>query len=163
MAKSVISLKQTRKCYAIEYVCGGFLLVLPGFAYLQGMVLPKILVYLVGGLGIGMLGIAEGARFLTRYKIMDDKLVIIKGVIKQAKKSIYFHPLGFVPDINVHQSRLQRLLNYGTVFIKEGGGNALEIKNVNKPHGILKILEDRIESNRTVTAMHQQEEPFIHS
>ena len=78
---------------------------------------------------------------------MEDKLVTIDGIIKQNRKNIYFHPLGFVPDINIKQNRIQRLLNYGTISIVMGGSN-FEIKDVNNPHSIIKIIEEQIEYSK---------------
>ncbi len=154
--KPLATLKQTRKSYMVEYGCGVLLLLLLAFSFLKGVTFPAGINYLVGGLGVFAFASAEVARLLTRYKVMDDKLVIIKGFIKQSKKSIYFHPLGFVPDINVKQSRIERLLNFGTIFIKEGNTTALEIKNINRPHKIMDLIEERIEANRSVTTMHQE-------
>ena len=148
----------------VEYSCGLLLIILVIFSIIKGIEMPRFLPYFVGGLGVLSFASAEFSRFLTRYKILEDKIVIISGIIKQVKKSIYFHPLGFVPDINVKQSRLQRIMGFGTVFIKQGGENSLEIKDVDNPHQILETIEDLIESNRVVTSRHQgqeQEEPLL--
>jgi uncharacterized membrane protein YdbT with pleckstrin-like domain len=78
---------------------------------------------------------------------VEDKLVTIEGLIKQNKKNIYFHPLGFVPDINVKQSRLQRVLGIGTISVTMGGEN-FQIKDVDYPHRIIDIIEERIEASK---------------
>jgi len=127
---------------------------LVGFSLMAGIEIPSFMPYLIGALGVFAFVSAEMSRFLTRYKILEDKIVIVKGLIKQAKKNVYFHPLGFVPDINIKQGRLQRFLGYGTLFIKHGGDNALEIKDINSPQKIMSTIEDLIESNRVITSRH---------
>ena len=88
-------------------------------------------------------------RMITRYKVTDEKIIIIHGVIKQAKKNVYFHPLAFVPDLNIHQSRVQRFLGVGTVYLKAGGGdNTFEIKDVSNPNKVLSLIEKLIDDNK---------------
>ncbi len=140
----------------IEYGCGGLLLLMVAISMFMDTAVTPLMTYAVSGVAVFALASAEVNILLTRYKIMEEKLIITKGFIKQDKKSIYFHPLGFVPDINIKQGRFQRMLNYGTVFIKEGGSNSLELKNINNPQNVLKIIEERIEANRSVSSMHKE-------
>lgn len=147
--KVLKTLRKTRKAFLIEYLCGLFLLGLIGFSYLKEIGLHENVVYFVAALGLVSIGSAEFARLFVWYKFTDEKMVIIKGIIKQKRKNIYYHPLGFVPDLNVKQSRIQRLLNYGTVFL-EMGESSFEFKDVNKPHKVLKMVEGLIERHRRV-------------
>ena len=85
---------------------------------------------------------------MTRYTILPNKLTIIKGIIKHDKKNVYFHPLGFVPDLNIKQTRIQRMLSYGTIYLKGEGGNTFTIKDISKPHKVLEMIEELIRKNR---------------
>lgn len=146
--KVLKSFKKTRKAFLSEYFCGFFLFFFFGFISLRGVRLPSLANFFVIGFALFCLAYAEGSRIFVRYKITPEKLIIIQGIIKQNRKNIYFHPLGFVIDINVRQGRIQRFLNYGTVFVK-GGDNSFEIKDINQPHQILNLVEDLIKSNKT--------------
>ncbi len=80
---------------------------------------------------------------------MPQKAIIVNGIIKQSKKNIYFHPLGFVPDINIKQNRIQRVLNYGTIYV-QGGSNPFEIKEIDHPLRVMDFLEELIEKNKRI-------------
>ena len=82
-----------------------------------------------------------------RYNIMQTKLSVVKGILKVRTRNIYYQPLGFVPDFNVKQTFLQRLLGYGTVFVHVGT-TALELRDVDNPHEVLKMFERLIEETR---------------
>ena len=147
-SKVLYTFKTSRKALLLEYICGGFLLVLLLTAYFKGIYVKPTISYFVLGLSFFSFGSAEFSRFMLRYKITGDKLTIVQGLIKQDKKHVYFHPLGFVPDINTKQSRIQRLLDSGTIFVAGAGGNSFEIKDVNKPHKVMEIIESLIEASK---------------
>jgi len=138
---------RSRKAFLIEYFCAGILLVFLVLAYAFGLVLKNYVLYVLIALIVIFIATAELSRVMLRYKIVEDKLVTIEGLIKQNKKNIYFHPLGFVPDINVKQSRLQRVLGIGTISVTMGGEN-FQIKDVDYPHRIIDIIEERIEASK---------------
>ena len=141
--------RKTRKAYLTEYGCGAFLLTAVGVSFLNGVNFNAVFQYFVVGVSLFAVGTAEMSRMFTRYKITPEKITIIKGIIRQDKKNVYFHPLGFVPDLNVKQSRLQRILNYGTIFLKSGDTHTFEIKDVNSPHKILELIEKLVEDNKS--------------
>ena len=91
----------------------------------------------------------EISRIMLRYRITSSKISIIKGLLKQTKKNVHFLPLGYVPEINLKQSRIQRLLNYGTIFVHGSGENSFEIKEVDHPQKILELIEELIDKYRT--------------
>ena len=142
--------KKTRKAFIFEYVCGVILLFLPTLLILNGIHLKSTIANSFFLVGIGSILSAEFLRILTRYKITEDKMVITEGIIKQRKKNVYFAPLGFLPNINFRQSRMQRFLNYGTVYISSGANeeNNFEIKDIDKPHRVLEIIEELINIGR---------------
>ena len=151
-SEHVIHLNKTRRAFIPEYLCGVFLILLYISFYFNDLSLPLLARRVVLIIGLSAFFFAEISRKMVRYEITPEKMIITHGVIRQRKKSVHFNPLGFVPDINVHQGVLQRLLNYGDVFIEGSGQHLLEIKEVSSPHRVLKILEDRIELNRNTGA-----------
>ena len=74
-------------------------------------------------------------------------MTFIKGIIKKHHKHVYFHPLGFVPDINVKQGWLQRFLNYGTISIQVSD-EKFKLKDIDDPHFIMKEIEELIHGNK---------------
>ena len=145
----VIPLKRSRKAFIIEYSCGFFLLGIAALIYYSGMSISEFFQYVVTGAGVIAIVSAEFLRLLTRYKITPDKFVVIKGIITQHKKNVHFHPLGFVPDINLKQGRIQRILNYGTIFVMGSGENSIELNDINRPKKVMEIIEELIDKNRT--------------
>jgi len=149
--KILLSIKRSRKAFLTEYTCAGFLFIMLWIQNFNGIQLRPILTYFVMGVASLAVVSAEASRFIKkRYKITNKKMIITEGLIKEKTKNVHFHPLGFVPDINVKQSRLQKILNYGTIYVKGGSENAFEIEDVNKPRKILKIIEDLVEKNRII-------------
>ncbi|NQV91708.1 PH domain-containing protein [Candidatus Woesearchaeota archaeon] len=147
-----IYLRKTRKAFIVEYICGGFLIVLLIIGVLKGLQIKPVVFYFIGGLSLVSLSIAEFNLAMVRYKILPHKLVITSGIIKQKKKNVYFHPLGFVPDLNVKQGRIQRIFNIGTVYLMSGSENAFELKDVDRPHRILELVETLIDDNRNLNS-----------
>mgnify|MGYP001403814703 CR=1 FL=1 len=147
---ALMNLRSSRLGFLVEYGCAAFVFLGLGMLAVQGK--TPVMPIKVLGFGVGILAIAsaEITRALTRYKISEAKLTIVKGVLKQTRKHVYFHPLGFVPDLNVKQGRISRLLGIGTVYLKAGGNeNTFEIKDVNKPHKVLKVIEELIDANKS--------------
>ncbi|MBT5342818.1 PH domain-containing protein [Candidatus Woesearchaeota archaeon] len=139
--------KRSRKAFLLEYFCGSFLLALLVISFIKGIHLKPEIHYLILGLGVSTIASVELSRLMLSYKIMPDKLTVSEGLIKQDKKNIYFHPLGFVPDIDIKQGRMQRILNYGSISVTMGGEQFM-IKDLNRPHQIMEIIEDLIEESK---------------
>ncbi|MBI4152601.1 PH domain-containing protein [Candidatus Woesearchaeota archaeon] len=143
------TLRKTRKAFIVEYTCGFILLGLLGTLAVKGIALNHSLTYFVLGISLVSIGSAEFSRMIVRYKIAEDKLMIIYGLLKQSKKNVYFQALAFIPDLNIKQSRLQRLLNYGSVYLKSGGEHTFEIRDINNPQQVLDTIERLIEHNKS--------------
>lgn len=143
----LFSLKRTRKAFIVEYFCGFLILVLVAIMSFT-MDLPRIIQYPFIIFGLFALATGEIQRLFLRYKITPTKLIIIHGLIKQKKKNVYFQPLGFVPDINLHQSYFERFFGYGTISLMGESSTSFEVKDVNRPHKIMDIVEELIENNR---------------
>jgi len=148
--KVLFSLKRSRKAFFLEYGCFLFLIVLLLFSFKQEMMMKPAVKMIIFGLAMASLASAEFSRMVLRYKITSEKITIIEGIIKQNKKHIYFHPLGFVTDINIKQSSAQRVLDYGTIFVTGSGAgiNSFEIKDIDNPHEVLKVIEQLIEEHK---------------
>ena len=145
----LMNLKKSRRAFLVEYSSGMILLFLLLLLWIKDIVLLPILRNMVVFLAVLFILTPEFMRMITRYKVTDEKIIIIHGVIKQAKKNVYFHPLAFVPDLNIHQSRVQRFLGVGTVYLKAGGGdNTFEIKDVSNPNKVLSLIEKLIDDNK---------------
>ncbi len=141
-------LRKTRKAFFMEYACGFFLLGLLGYSLFKGLVVHQMFIYFVLGLSLTSIGSAELNRLMLRYKITESKLTTIHGFLKQSKKNVYFQALAFVPDLNIKQSRMQRLLGYGTVYIKSGMENTFEIRDIDNPIQVMELIEKLIDYNK---------------
>lgn len=146
--KVIVTLRHSRKAFLLEYLCSFLLLSLVSFSVFHNVNLPKIFFYPT--LGIGMLGVmtTELRRFFgDRYKVMNTKMSIVNGVFKVKKQNIYYQPLGFIPDLNIRQTAMQRLLDFGTVYLQVGN-TVIEFRDVDKPNEVLKMLEELIEKTK---------------
>ena len=84
---------------------------------------------------------------MVSYRVTTSKVTIVHGLIKQTRKNVNFHPLSYVPDINLKQTVIQRLLGYGTVYVDSQGGS-FEFKEIAHPQKILGRIEGLIEKTR---------------
>lgn len=146
--KIFFALKKTRKAFLLEYGCGLFLLILLGVFYYQGIGLGRWTTYFIGGLGLTSIGSAELSRWMVRYYITESKITIIEGIIKQHKKHINLYAIGFLPDINVKQGRVQRVLDYGTIYVESSGREAFKIEDITCPHQMMEEIEELMEGSR---------------
>ena len=148
--KTLLLLRHSRKAYLVEYICSLFLFGLIFAALLKNVDLPAKVLYSLSGLSLLGIASTEIRRYSgDRYKIMPTKLSVMKGVLKIKKKNVYYQPLGFIPDLNIKQTALQRLLGYGTIHLQVGN-NTLELKDIDYPHQVLELLENLIEEARKV-------------
>ena len=144
----LVTLRHSRKSYLVEYICSLFLLGLVGFSALDGLRLPSLAFYLFVGLGLlGLLSTEARRYYGDRYKVMNTKMSIVNGVFKVKKRNIYYQPLGFIPDLNIKQTAIQRVLDYGTVYLQVGNA-VLEFRDVDRPNEVLKMLEELIEKTK---------------
>jgi len=148
MDEVIVKLKVSRKAYCIEYACGVLLLALFLLLLWNGVALPEILRKIIPLIILIIFLTPEVQRVMTRYTLTPTKIVIIHGILKKNKKNVYYHPLAFVPDLNVKQGRLERLLDIGTIFIRSGQETTFELKNINRPHEILEMLEELIRGKK---------------
>ena len=130
-----MKIAQSRKAFVTEYVCLFLLLVFS--------IKMFFLVYLI----LPMLTYIELKRTKTRYHFGEKKFSILNGFIDIDKKNIYYHPLGYLVDMHIRQTPMQRLLKIGTIEMRADNQKTL-LKNIDKPHKLLDFIEDHIEKNR---------------
>ncbi len=146
--KEIIILRHSRKSFLLEYICSFFLLSLVAYSLFNGVTLPKPFFYPFLGIGVaGLLSTELRRYFGDRYRIMNTKLTMINGVFKVKKRNIYYQPLGFIPDLNIKQTAIQRLFNFGTIYLQVGS-STLEFRDVDKPNEVLRMLEELIEKTK---------------
>ena len=143
-----VRLRKSRKAFLAEYLCGvGLVALFLYMAWNQFYFGP--LSYILLGMAAVAFASAELGRLLVRYNITYSKIVVIKGFLKQSKKNVYFHSLAYVPDINMSQSRIQRILNYGKVYVHGGGlAEPFEISDIDNPKEVLKRIEGLVRHTR---------------
>ncbi|PIZ50732.1 hypothetical protein COY27_05965 [Candidatus Woesearchaeota archaeon CG_4_10_14_0_2_um_filter_33_13] len=146
--KVPFTLKNTRKAFWVEYICVFIIFSIWFFSKIKIIILMSTIESVLLGLVLVIILLIELSRATLRYEIGVEKLEIIKGIIKQDKKNIYYHPLGFVPDINVKQSRIQRILGYGTISVTVSGQNSFEISDVDKPEEVMAVIERQIKLSK---------------
>ncbi|MBI2662647.1 PH domain-containing protein [Candidatus Woesearchaeota archaeon] len=144
------SLKKSRMAFLVEYVCALFLGFLLLMLFWNKIIIPGWMFRGVIVLIVGIVVFAEISRRYTRYVITPSKMVIIKGLINEYRKNIYFHPLAYVPDFEVRQSFGQRMLGYGTVSLSGSQGYDFLIEDVNNPNEVLKVIEDLVNASKDV-------------
>ncbi len=145
--KVIVNLRHSRKSFLVEYACSSFLLIMVVFSLFKGGNISRVALPF---LAISVLGFVstEARRFYgDRYVIMQKKLSVIKGIFRIKKRNVYYQPMGFIPDLNVKQTFVQRLFGYGTLFVHVGT-TALELRDIDNPHEVLKMFERLIEETR---------------
>ena len=146
----LVSLKKSRKVFLVEYICALFLGFLLLMIYLNEINIPSWMFRGVMVLVLGIIVFAEISRWYTRYVITTNKIVIIKGIINEKRKNIYFHPLGYVPDFELRQSFTQKMLDYGTISLSGSQGYDFLIEDVSNPYEVLKMIEDLVNASKAV-------------
>lgn len=140
--KVMIVLRKSRKSFLPEYFSAIMLLVLLGIIHLKGTAVSLLSHYLIFGLVFLSVSSAEISRMMHKYIITESKITVIDGIIKQRKQNLYFFSLRFIPRINLKQGRIQRLLDYGTIYVEEANSNKFEIKDIDNPHKIMSQIEE---------------------
>ena len=145
--KVIVTLRHSRKSFLLEYLCSFFLLLLVLFSLLSRGNPSKIALPILAASTFGFVSTEVRRFYGDRYNIMPTKLSVVKGILKVRKRNIYYQPLGFVPDFNIRQTFFERILGYGTVFVHVGN-TALELRDVDNPHEVLKMFERLIDETR---------------
>jgi len=152
--QELMIIRKSRRSFLLEYFCSALLLVLLTADYWKGIQLPVYFTYAIMAFVAFLILSAELARLTHRCIVTSTKLVIIDGLIRQSKKHIYIEAIS---DIDVKQSTLQRILNYGTIHIKSmSGEGCLEIKDVADPEEVMTEIEDIIEKYKNDSNIHQK-------
>ena len=137
--KIIVTLRHSRKSFLLEYLCSFFLLILTILSLFKGGVLYKVASSFLVLCAVGVVSTEIRRFYGDRYNILQTKLSVVKGIFRVRTRNIYYQPLGFIPDFNIKQTLIQRLLGYGTVFVHVGN-TALELRDVDNPHEVLKMF-----------------------
>ncbi len=146
--KVLLNLRKSRKSYILEYICGFSLFSLLVYSIFRGVVLSRWLTYPVLSVAVFAIASAELSRLMNKYEFAGEKLTIYSGLIKKHKKHINYYAISFSPDFNVSQNFIQRLLNYGSIYVENGGVKSFTIKDIDNPHRIMEKMEEFIEASR---------------
>ena len=126
----------------MEYLSGFFLLGLLAVVTVKGINLPTKGYLFVGGLAMLSIGSAEGTRMLFKYKITATKMMLQHGLISQTKRYIF---VPSIADIDVKQTKIERLLNYGTIHLRSMSGEALQVPGIGEPYEITGLVENLVQ------------------
>lgn len=151
----LFELRKSRKAFITEYACGVFLAALWLWSFTKETLPPLARPALFFAALLAFTS-AEMSRQFIRYLFTPAKIIVIKGFLKQSKKNVYYHSMAFVPDINIHQTRMQRLLGYGKIHCYGGSGgmsDSFELVDIDNP----KIVLDRIEELITLARIPLQQ------
>ena len=83
-----------------------------------------------------------------RILFYEDKIVVEKGLISKSRKQFAF---AGVFSVNVYQSLLGRICDYGTVSIDFVGKNDINTEYIKEPEKLAKFLETRIVKKTDIT------------
>jgi uncharacterized membrane protein YdbT with pleckstrin-like domain len=154
--EDVVELKKSRKAFLWEYTCGILLLIILITSYLEGINISHYFQYFILALAIFCFVYAELNRLATVYLISEHKITIMQGLISKNKKHVDMYAVGFLPDINVSQTLIQRVLDFGSIYVENGGKNAFTIKDINNPQGMMEKIEQLINASRINIHKHSQ-------
>jgi uncharacterized membrane protein YdbT with pleckstrin-like domain len=154
--KEGFELKKSRKAFIWEYTCGVLLLIILFTSYLKEINIHYYFQYFILILAIFCFAYAELNRLATVYLISEHKITIMQGLISKNKKHVDMYAVGFLPDINVSQTLVQRVLNFGSIYVENGGKNAFTIKDINNPQGMMEKIEQLIKASRINIHKHGQ-------
>ena len=143
MAEEILlQFRKSRKSYWMEYLSGFFLLGLLAIVAVKGINLPMKGYYFVGGLAMISIGSAESTRMLFNYKISAEKMSLQHGLISQTKRYIF---VPSIADIDVKQTKIERLFNYGTIHLRSMSGEALQVPGIGDPYAITGLVEELVQ------------------
>lgn len=95
---------------------------------------------------LGAVKLTEVHRLNYLYKLTPTSLVYSQGIISKSIKNVDYYAIS---DVEVHQSLIQRILNYGTVNVKLFSTDSMtSIKNINDPEAFAQLLDEIIDKKR---------------
>lgn len=77
--------------------------------------------------------------YATHYKITNNKIINYFSLITKETKEIEREA---IETVNLFQSPIQRLLQIGTIEVTGRGISVFEIKNIDDPESVLKLLKN---------------------
>ena len=144
--KEEMTLRNSRKMYFPLYMMIFILVGFLGYIYVNGLSVHKFLLMGIGLFIALTLTASETRRFKEAYTINKDFLAHSSGYISKDIKKILIES---IIDIDVKQGIWQRLLRYGDIQVHAASGaHIIHMKNINKPHDFVKMLETRMNNKK---------------
>lgn len=112
---------------------------------LTGLILLGVLLLPVVGLGLIFLVWAYISYKTTEFAVTDKRLIAKTGLISRNTVEMF---LDKVESLNVTQTVLGRILDYGTVTIRGTGATSEPIKNISAPLVLRKHFMEAADSYR---------------
>jgi len=134
--------RKTRKIHLWFYVAVLILVAYYVWVRIQGDGLK--LPILIAGIVFIVLGfkIVETSRLYNLYGFNSQYVFHRRGIFKRRLKKVF---LGRISDLVLDKSLINRIFNYGNVFIHHfGGSGVIEVKKINKPHQFIEDLQEKI-------------------
>lgn len=75
----------------------------------------------------------------TNFLIFEDKLVLNKGFFKKRSLEI---PLKKITGMDIYQTKIEKLFNYGTAILANNGNPFVSIKNIKKPYEFRELIKN---------------------
>lgn len=102
---------------------------------------------------IAILAVIGIIRFLIRIYVLKRTRYIVDSDSVTRKYDLLFRsrrkevPFSMVRSHELRQSRIQKLLGYGTIVLNEGLG-PIEFENVPDPHGLYQAIQSEVRETR---------------
>ena len=93
----------------------------------------------------------------TRYILTDEKLLIVKGLIRQEEEEIRLYR---ILDMSLSRTLMQRLDRVGTIHCCSSDKTAseFEIQRIKRPREVKEILSDLVEKQRIARGVNIRED-----
>ena len=93
----------------------------------------------------------------TKYILTDEKLLIVKGFLRQREEEIRLYR---IMDLSLNRSLMQRIDRVGTIHCCSSDRSApeFEIRRVRNSRDVKELLSDQVEKQRTARGVTVREE-----
>lgn len=141
--EAIHKLKPSRVAFLKNYLLSALLIIF--IAYLLLVSFPLTQMGLLASAALIFIFILhpEIERLRVTYVVTSSQVITEEGIVSRKRRSIFFNNV----DVSVHQSFLERLLQYGTVSVGSSTGRdhmVLKLRGVTKPKELAYSIEKLI-------------------
>lgn len=111
--------RPTRFAFLKDYILAAFLFASVLAVRMAGLYVYPLALYAAIALAVIFIIMAETARLSNSYCVTPSQVIVQEGIVSSHRYSVF---MDNISDVNVRQSRLQRLLGYGRVIIGSSSG-----------------------------------------